>query len=170
MIVIALGRREDRLKELRTKLPEELQQKIHPKKCDVTDEKEVKITFKWVDETFGGIHVLINNAGILRTTKLINQDNTGDIRATIDTNVMGVFFCTREAYQSMKSRNIAGHVVNVNSIAGHCVPLIPGHSANIYPPSKHAVTAMTETYRQEFSSAGTDIKVTVSLGTLYNCL
>lgn len=162
MIVIALARREDRLKELKEKLSEDLQTKLHPVKCDVSDEEEVKETFKWVDETFDGIHVLVNNAGVLKATKLISEGNTSDIRSTIDTNIMGVFYCTREAYRSMKSRNIAGHVVNVNSVAGHFIPLIPGHFANMYPPSKHAVTAMTETYRQEFSSAGTDIKVTVS--------
>lgn len=162
MIVVALGRRENRLKELKEKLPEDLRSKLHPVTCDVRDEEKVISTFKWVDKTFDGIHVLINNAGILRVTKLTNEGNTDDIRSTIETNVMGVFYCTREAYHSMKSRNIAGHVVNVNSVAGHCIPNIPGHSANMYPPSKHAVTAMTETYRQEFSAAGTDIKVTVS--------
>lgn len=163
MIVVALGRRENRLKELQQQLSEDLRSKLYPIKCDVTNELEVKEKFKWADETFEGIHVLINNAGILRATKLTNEDNTDDIRSTIETNVMGVFFCTREAYRSMKSRGIAGHVVNVNSVAGHCIPHIPGHSANIYPPSKYAVTAMTETYRQEFSADGTDIKVTVSI-------
>ncbi|KAL5292268.1 DHRS11.2 family protein [Megaselia abdita] len=160
MIVAAMARREDRLEELREKLSQDLQSKFHSVKCDVSDEEEVKEKFKWVDETFGGIHVLINNAGILRATKLIHDGNTNDIRDTIETNIMGVFYGTREAYRSMKSRNIAGHIVNVNSVAGHFIPHIPGHFANMYPPSKHAATAMTETYRQEFSSEGTDIKIT----------
>lgn len=163
MIVFGLGRRENLLKELQEKLPKELQSKFHPVVCDITDEDSVKEKFKWVDENFEGIHVLINNAGILRATNLIDDDNTFDIRSTIETNIMGVFYCTREAYRSMKCRNIAGHIVNVNSVAGHSVPLINSKfSANMYPPSKHAVTAMTDIYRQEFSSAGTDIKISVS--------
>ena len=64
----------------------------------------------------------------------------------------------------MRQRNFNGHIVNINSTAGHHVPnlgkIFP--SFNIYPASKHAVTAMTEIYRQEFNQHDTKVKITVS--------
>lgn len=162
MTVAALARREDRLNALKNSLPEQLRGKLHPIRCDVTQEAEVIRAFRWVEEHLGGVHILINNAGVVREGNLVDANNTEHIRAVIDTNIMGVVYATREAFQYMKSKDIAGHVININSIVGHYVPVIPGFPMSIYPASKHAVTAMTETYRQEFSSLKTNIKVTVS--------
>lgn len=125
---------------------------------------DVKKAFKWIIDTLGGVDVLVNNAGIMRFANLIDPDNTAIIKEVLDTNVMGVVLCTREAFQSMKSRNVAGHIIIINSVAGHQVPNMPGMgSFNIYSPSKHAVTAMTEVLRLEFQREGTKIKITVNL-------
>jgi NADP+-dependent farnesol dehydrogenase len=76
---------------------------------------------------------------------------------------MGLVFCTREAVQSMKKRGDTGHIVHINSIAGHNVQImIDISSPNIYPASKYAVTALTESLRQELIAADSKIKVTVS--------
>lgn len=78
---------------------------------------------------------------------------------------MGVAYCTREAFKAMpKNDNGQGHVIVMNSIAGHKVPHFPGLSGNMYPPTKHALTAMAEIYRNEFSMHNSKIKVTVSNG------
>ncbi|KAL5292024.1 DHRS11.2 family protein [Megaselia abdita] len=158
MQVVALARREERLKEMKNNLPKNLQSKLHPKKCDVTKEDDVINAFKWVDQHLGGVHVLVNCAGVLKNNQLVNKNNTEDIRATIDTNIMGVVFCTREAFQSMKARKVAGHVVNINSVAGQFPLNLPNF--NIYPASKYAITAMTESYRREFDLEDTNIKIT----------
>lgn len=170
MNVAALARREDRLNDLKNSLPEELKAKVHPIKCDVSNEADVIRAFEWIDENLGGVHILVNNAGIHRFTELTKKDNTSDIKAVVDTNVMGVVYCVREAFHQMVKHSVAGHVVIVNSIAGHINPYIPESSLNIYAASKHAVTAMTETYRQEFSTAGTNIKVTVRYSFLFQRL
>jgi NADP+-dependent farnesol dehydrogenase len=163
MVVVGLARRPDRIEALKSSVPESMQKNLHAMKCDVSQEAEIIATFAEIEKKFGGVDVLINNAGILRTTSLIAPDNSVPLREIIDTNVMGLVFCTREAVQSMKKRGDNGHIVLINSIAGHHVPMSIGMSSlNIYPASKFAVTAITESLRQELISADSKIKITVS--------
>ncbi|XP_055843420.1 farnesol dehydrogenase-like [Episyrphus balteatus] len=158
--VVALARREDRLHENRSKLPKELQSKFYPRKCDVSNEAEVKETFEWIEKTLGGVDILVNNAGVNRIGKLVDMD-TADIDTVLNTNVKGLVYCTQAAYKSMKERNFAGHIVHINSIAGQ-KPIDMGKdiSFNIYPASKYAVTAINETLRNELRHLGTKIKTT----------
>lgn len=158
MVVVGLARRVERVEALKDDLPESAKNLLHAVKCDVSKEEDILKTFKWVEEKFGGVDVLINNAGILRQTDLLDADNTQMLREVVDTNVMGLVLCSREAYQSMKKRSVDGHIVHINSIAGHRVVNFP--KLNIYSASKHAVTAITETMRNELRTAGTKIKVT----------
>ncbi|NXP88079.1 DHR11 reductase, partial [Passerina amoena] len=74
-------------------------------------------------------------------------------------NVMAVSICTREAYQSMKERNIDdGHIININSMNGHSV--VPQSVVHFYSATKYAVTALTEGLRQELREARTHIRAT----------
>jgi NADP+-dependent farnesol dehydrogenase len=163
MVVVGLARRVDRTEQLREKVPEQLRANLHAIKCDVSKEEDIVATFVDIEKRFGGVDVLVNNAGILRDTNLCNADSA-KIREVLDTNVLGLVFCTREAIQSMKKRGDCGHVIHINSIAGHMVPKMPPGMPhlNIYPASKHAVTALTESLRQELLMAGSKIRVTVS--------
>ncbi|KAL5292273.1 DHRS11.2 family protein [Megaselia abdita] len=161
MIVKGLGRREHKLKSVKESLPSDLRSNFHPVSCDVTKEEQVIELFDNINKDHGGVHVLVNSAGTYKPEHLLtSKGNTADILKTLETNVMGVVYCTREAFHSMKDRKIEGHVVNINSISGHHVYYLQGFTMNIYPPTKFALTAMTETYRQEFSNADTNIKVT----------
>lgn len=71
--------------------------------------------------------------------------------------------CTREAVRIMKDHNVAGHIINMNSVVGHYIPMMTEPLLNVYPASKFAVTALTETLRQELRYYKSKIKVTVSL-------
>lgn len=109
--------------------------------------------------------MLINNAGIVRTTTLIAADSSVPIREILETNVFGLLNCSREAYQSMAKHSIDGHIININSILGHKIPVVSNGnlpSFNIYPASKFAVTAITEGLRLDLIESKSKIKVTVS--------
>ncbi|XP_017048931.1 farnesol dehydrogenase isoform X1 [Drosophila ficusphila] len=160
--VVGLARREAKLKELRESLPPRLQANFIPRRCDVSKEEQVISSFEWIERELEGADVLLNNAGITRETELVTPGNTRKLREVIDTNVMGVIWCTREAFNNMKRRGGEGHVLIINSIAGHQVlnfiDVLP--SFNIYPATKFAITAITETYRQEFQLHSNKIRVT----------
>lgn len=95
-------------------------------------------------------------------TNIIDNNNTEILKSIIDTNIMGPALCTREVFQSMKKRNVDGHVIIINSTLGHTIPyLLFNRSFNIYPSTKFAVTAMTEVLRQEFQLLQTKVKITV---------
>jgi len=160
--VVGLARREAKLKELRDGLPPHLQANFIPRRCDVSKEEQVISSFEWIERELEGADVLVNNAGITRETELVTAGNTPKLREVLDTNVMGVIWCTREAFNNMKRRGGEGHVLIINSIAGHQVlnfiDVLP--SFNIYPATKFAITALTETYRQEFQLHSKKIRVT----------
>lgn len=163
--VVGLARRKEKVEALQHSIPRSVSAKLYPIKCDLTQESEIKAAFNWIENSLGGIDILINNAGIIRTMNLFDPDNSQDLRDTIDTNILAVVLCTREAFWSMKKRNVNGHIIHINSHAGHKIPFFVGlyPSFNIYPSTKYAVTAMTEVMRQELQVFDTKIKVTVSI-------
>lgn len=168
LIVVGLARRVERIEALQQHIPADAPGTLHAFKCDVAKEEDVVAAFEWVREQFGGVDILINNAGVSGVTKLVAPGNTEQLRGMLETNVLGTAICTREAFQSMKQRQVAGHVVLVNSVVGHRIPIVPPlGSLNMYAPSKWAVTGMTEVLRQEFINEGTKIKVTVSIRKIY---
>jgi NADP+-dependent farnesol dehydrogenase len=106
---------------------------------------------------------MINNAGLAAKSSLLAREGVDGLRQTINVNILGLVLCTREAYLSMKKHEINdGHVIHINSVFGHKIPFTPAPGDfNIYPATKYAVTALTESHRQDFLKANTKIKVTV---------
>uniref|UniRef100_A0A1I8MPJ0 Short chain dehydrogenase n=1 Tax=Musca domestica TaxID=7370 RepID=A0A1I8MPJ0_MUSDO len=159
MIVMGLARRVEKIiAQTRPLISPRYQKNLHPYKCDVGNEENVRAAFAWIIEKFGSIDVLINNAGVVYNSYIIDYDNSEAIRSTVSTNILGVVWCTREAYRNMKERNFDGHIININSIVGHSLTESAG--LNIYPPTKYAVTAMTEVVRQELRTRNSKVKIT----------
>ncbi|RZC39050.1 dehydrogenase/reductase SDR family member 11-like, partial [Asbolus verrucosus] len=131
--------------------------KLHAVKADVSKEEDVLKAFRWTEENLGHVHVLINNAGVVKENFLCNGE-TEKWREVLEVNILGLCVATREAVKIMTANGINGHIIHINSVAGHKVPNFPG--LNVYTASKHAVTALAETLRQEFNALGAKIKIT----------
>ena len=120
--------------------------------CDVRRHEQVAALFAAVEKDLGGIDVLVNNAGVGVFGKVADM-SLEDWHAVIETNVNGVFYCTRAAIPQMKRRG-GGYIFNVSSLAGRNA--FPGAAA--YCASKHAVNGFSETLFQEVREDG--IRVT----------
>ncbi|KAJ1530543.1 hypothetical protein ONE63_005431 [Megalurothrips usitatus] len=164
--VVGLARREDKLQTLAAELaagggPGVLL----PVRCDVSSMSDVQSAFRRIEEDVGGVSVLVNNAGIMIPHRIQDMSNES-MAAVVNTNVLGLTACCREAINSMKRHGIKdGHIVNVNSVLGHIVPVFdsPDFNVSMYAGSKHAVTAICQGLRCELKNMhgqGYRIKVT----------
>jgi len=90
--------------------------KVVGKVADVRESTDVSSFFEFVDRELGNFDILVNNAGvgIFKSTADLSVE---DWRATLETNLSGVFYCCREALQRLKSRK-AGYIINISSLAG----------------------------------------------------
>ena len=120
----------------------------HHFETDVTDEARVRELFSMVRREFGGLHNLINNAGIASMNHaLLTPIDT--LRRVLETNVTGTFLFCREAAKLMQ-RARRGRIVNFTTVA---VPLkLEGEAA--YVASKSAVQSLTQVLAREFASFG----------------
>jgi NADP-dependent 3-hydroxy acid dehydrogenase YdfG len=104
---------------------------------------------------FGGVDLLVNNAGLGRKAP-VSQSDSAPWREMLDVNVLGLLIATREAIRDMERRQVAGQVINVSSMAGH---RIPGPDSAVYAGTKFAVRAITEGLRQELRARQSPIRV-----------
>ncbi|KAH8250559.1 hypothetical protein KR038_006936 [Drosophila bunnanda] len=162
VVVVGLARRVDRMEAIKEQLPGELQARFHCIHCDVGDLDSITAAFDWIEEQLGGCDILVNNAGCLFPGQLLTLE-LEQLQQTLNVNLMGAINCTRRAYRSMRQREVAGHVVLINSLTGETLINPPGDELqclNMYPLTKHGIKALLEVLRQEFRGFKTQIKVT----------
>ena len=146
--LIICGRREERLKELSSKVEVE----TYPLIFDVRDKAAVDAAIASLPEEWKAIDVLINNAGNAHGLGKIQDGNVNDWEAMIDINVKGLLYMTKAVVPGMIAR-ATGHIVNIGSVAGKEV--YP--NGNVYCASKHAVDALNSGMRLDLN--GTGVKV-----------
>lgn len=120
---------------------------VLPIQADITNQDDVDRVFQTVRDRFGGLDVLVNNAG--RSTRGKVLDTTPEqFQALFDLNVLGTIRCTRAAVPMLLERR--GHVVNIGSLAAKSAARYVG----AYPVSKFAVAAYSQQLRLELESEG----------------
>lgn len=111
--------------------------------CDVRDYDEVKALFEHTVTEFGGVDMLVNNAGI-GLFKSVEETTAEEFRAVLETNLNSVFYCCHEAIPLMRTRG-GGYIINISSLAG----ANPHPRMAAYNASKFALNGFSEALMQE---------------------
>jgi 3-oxoacyl-[acyl-carrier protein] reductase len=141
--VFISARNEEDVKRAVKRLVERYPGKIAGSVCDVREYEQVKTAIANARAAFGGLDILINNAGIGRFNN-VEQMPVSEWEATIDTNLTGVFYCCHEAIPLMKQSG-GGYIINIGSLAGKNA--FPGGAA--YNASKFGLIGFSEALMQE---------------------
>ncbi|MET0446824.1 MAG: oxidoreductase [Aeromicrobium sp.] len=119
---------------------------------DVTDKGQIANAVAAADEEFGGIDVLVNNAGY-GYMSAVEEGDDAEVRKLFDTNYFGVVDTIKAVLPAMRARG-SGHIVNISSMTG----LVANPPNAYYSSTKFALEALTEALAQEVGPLG--IKVT----------
>ncbi len=112
--------------------------------CDVGDSYQVDMAFKQAIKEMGGLNVLVNNAGIIRQSPIIDMLEE-DWDAIIRTNLKSVFLCTQRALKEMITKNEGGRVIAMSSIHSQLSEPSCGH----YTASKGGIESFIRTVASE---------------------
>ncbi|MBK7939143.1 MAG: SDR family oxidoreductase [Lewinellaceae bacterium] len=122
-------------------------------RADVSKEEDVRNLFGSIDQTFGPLTALVNNAGILEKQARLDEMDAERLQRVFATNVTGSFLCAREAVRRMSTKNggTGGAIVNVSSgAAKHGAP----NEYIDYAASKGAIDSMTIGLAKEVAAEG----------------
>jgi 3-oxoacyl-[acyl-carrier protein] reductase len=112
--------------------------------CDVRSDAQVEAMFLECIEIFGGVDVLINNAGVAIMGKTVEETTLSEFEFVMETNLFGVFYACKRAIPLIRERG-EGHIINISSLAGqNAHPRMSSYNA-----SKFALNGFTEAMMQE---------------------
>jgi NADP-dependent 3-hydroxy acid dehydrogenase YdfG len=150
--VALAARRADRIQELASRIEADGGRAVAIE-TDVADEASARAFVEGAREQLGGLHGLVNNAGVMLLGAVEGAD-TEHWRRMIDVNCLGLLYCTHAALPIMREEG-AGHIVNVSSVAGRIAAL----GSAVYNMTKWGVCGFSEGLRQEALHAG--VRVTI---------
>ena len=117
--------------------------------CDVSDENQVDQLFEEMTDSFGGLEILVNNAGIAGPTVPVEEIAPGEWRRSVGVNLNGAFYCTRLATPLLKYSPKAS-IINISSVAGRL-----GFARRLpYAATKWAMIGFTESLAKELGPSG----------------
>ena len=119
---------------------------------DVTDKGQIADAVAAAETAYGGVDVLVNNAGY-GYLSAIEEGDDAEVRALFDTNYFGAVDMIKAVLPQMRGRG-SGHVVNISSMAG----LVANPPNAYYSATKFAMESLTEALAKEVGPLG--IKVT----------
>lgn len=129
----------------------ELEVRVHFRECDVRDSRDVR---RFVDETLeelGGIHILVNNAGISRDRPLWKMEDH-EWESVLQTNLDGAFYFTRAVAPFMRAQEY-GKIVNISSVHG----LRTVFGISNYAASKAGLIGLTQSAAVELGSSNINV-------------
>src|SRR5258705_3460582 len=145
--VATCGRNHDKLYALQSEHPS---YPLHTMVADVSNENDCRRFIETTTKFFGGVDILINNAGISMRA-LLKEASIDVIRKVMDINFFGAVYCTKYALNSIIERK--GTIVGVSSIAGYRG--LPGR--NGYSASKFALQGWLEAIKTELANDGVHV-------------
>jgi NAD(P)-dependent dehydrogenase (short-subunit alcohol dehydrogenase family) len=117
--------------------------------CDVANEDQVKEVLDACVEKFGGLDILINNAGVGFFGTTVEEMSSDQFRVTLETNLFGVFYACHHAIPLLRNRG-GGYIFNISSLAGQN----PHARMAAYNASKFALKGFSEAMMQEVRHDG----------------
>jgi short-subunit dehydrogenase len=145
--IATCGRNHDKLYQLQSEYPSA---HLHTMVADVSSENDCRRFIEGTIKAFGGVDILINNAGVSMRA-LLKEADTDVIKKVMDINFYGTVYCTKYALNSIIERK--GTIVGVSSIAGYRG--LPGRSG--YSASKFAVQGWLEAIKTELMADGVHV-------------
>jgi len=121
-----------------------------PLPTDVTDYAQAEEMVRRAEETFGGVDILVNCAGVMHPAPIVRAD-PGDWRQMVEVNLLGTLYACRAALPGMKERG-SGTIINVSSTSGR----VASPNFSVYCATKFGLGAFTEVLRKE---AHPDVRV-----------
>jgi NAD(P)-dependent dehydrogenase (short-subunit alcohol dehydrogenase family) len=118
-------------------------------KADVSKQDEVKALFQKVDQEFGKLNVLINNAGIATKGARLHEMSLEDWNKVIGVNLTGTFLCMQEGIKLML-RQKSGSIINLSSVLGLVAADPEILAINHYTASKHGIIGLTKTAAAQY--------------------
>ena len=113
-----------------------------PLPCDVGQEDQVRAAFDAVQQRFGRLDLLFNNAGMGLPPQTPDLVSGADWRRIVDANLNGSFYCLSNAFRLMKAQSpMGGRIINNGSISAYA----PRPGSIGYTATKHAVSGLTRT-------------------------
>ena len=139
-VLVLAGRSLSKLKSTFEQLGED-DQRILLVPSDVTKPDSVKHLFDKAKERFGRLDLLFNNAGVGLPSTSLEEIPFDQWTSVVNTNLTGVFLCTKEAFQLMKTQDpMGGRIINNGSISAD----VPRIGSAPYTATKHGVTGLTK--------------------------
>lgn len=121
--------------------------------ADIADSAAVEAMVANVVKEFGTIDILVNNAGITRDTLLMRMKDE-DFAKVLDTNLKGVFYCTKAVSKLMMKKR-SGRIVNMASVVG----LVGNAGQTNYAAAKAGVIGFSKSAAKELASRGITVNV-----------
>lgn len=138
--VALAGRRAEPLEETRS-LAGEFAEHALVVPADVGKPDSVETLFRRVEERFGRLDLLFNNAGTGAPPVPMDELDPKQWQAVVDANLTGPFLCTRQAFRIMRKQDpMGGRIINNGSISAHA----PRPFSAPYTATKHAITGLTK--------------------------